>query len=39
MIITQHNKCGNITNINDSFTQATVAKTLQHNNNEVEEQQ
>ena len=35
MIITQHNKCGNITN---GFTQATVAKTLQHNN-EVEEQQ
>ena len=45
MIITQHNKCGNITN---GFTQATVAKPLQHNNevsykplqhiNEVEEQ-
>ena len=34
MIITQHNKCGNITN---GFTQATVAKQLQHNN-KVEEQ-
>ena len=29
MITTQHNKCGNITNV---FTQATVAKQLQHNN-------
>ena len=30
------NKCGNITNVNDSFTQAIVAKQLQHNN-KVEE--
>ena len=29
MIITQHNKCRNITN---GFKQATVAKQLQHNN-------
>ena len=34
MRITQHNKSGNITN---GFTQATVAKPFQHNN-EVEEQ-
>ena len=32
MIITQHNKCGNITN---GFTHATEAKQLQHSN-EVE---
>ena len=35
--ITQHTECGNITNLNNSFTQATVAKPLQHNN-EGEEQ-
>ena len=31
------NKCGNMTNVNDSCTQATEAKPLQHNN-ELEEQ-
>ena len=32
MKITPHNKCENITNLSDSFTQVTAARTLQHNN-------